>query len=112
MANRRHNISNSNRTINISAFFNPSSANNAQILHRPASMMNGREYICMIIIKREKIEYTKTYYDENGKKQIDWSQTKAVAKRSSYIYINLKGRDPAHSSPRSNFVSSKFSNAW
>ena len=42
----------------------------------------------------EKIGYTKTYYEENGKKQIDWSQTKAVAKRSSYIYINLKGRDP------------------
>lgn len=25
---------------------------------------------------------------------IDWSKTKAIASRSSYIYINLKGRDP------------------
>ena len=38
--------------------------------------------------------YTVTYYDENGKMQIDWSKTKAVARRSSYIYVNLKGRDP------------------
>ena len=25
---------------------------------------------------------------------IDWSQTRAIQSRSSYIYINLKGRDP------------------
>lgn len=42
----------------------------------------------------EELGYTKTYVDENGKTKIDWSQTKAVSQRSSYIYINLKGRDP------------------
>ncbi|MBR2009276.1 MAG: alkaline phosphatase family protein, partial [Peptococcaceae bacterium] len=42
----------------------------------------------------EELGFTKTYTDENGKTQIDWSQTKAVSQRSSYIYINLKGRDP------------------
>lgn len=41
-----------------------------------------------------KLGYTVTYRDENGKLQIDWTKTKAVAKRSSYIYVNLKGRDP------------------
>ena len=38
--------------------------------------------------------YTVTYRDENGKLQIDWSKTRAVARRSSYVYVNLKGRDP------------------
>ncbi len=38
--------------------------------------------------------YTVTYRDETGKLQIDWSKTKAVARRSSYVYVNLKGRDP------------------
>jgi len=38
--------------------------------------------------------YTVTYRDEKGKLQVDWSKTKAVARRSSYIYVNLKGRDP------------------
>lgn len=42
----------------------------------------------------EKIGYTSVYRDEKNQLQIDWSKTKAVAKRSSYIYINLKGRDP------------------
>ena len=41
-----------------------------------------------------ELGYTVTYRDENGKLQIDWSKTRAVAKRSSYIYVNLKGRDP------------------
>lgn len=41
-----------------------------------------------------ELGYTATYCDENGKLQVDWSKTKAVARRSSYIYINLKGRDP------------------
>lgn len=31
---------------------------------------------------------------EDGSAIIDWSKTKAVAQRSSHIYINLKGRDP------------------
>ena len=38
--------------------------------------------------------YTKWHYDENGKAVIDWDQTKAVCHRSSYIYVNLKGREP------------------
>ncbi len=38
--------------------------------------------------------YIKTYEDEKGMTQIDWSQTKAVNQRTGYIYINLKGRDP------------------
>lgn len=29
-----------------------------------------------------------------GRRQVDWSKTKAVPQRSSYIYVNLKGRDP------------------
>lgn len=41
-----------------------------------------------------KLGYTVTYRDETGKLQIDWSKTRAVAKRSSYIHVNLKGRDP------------------
>ena len=34
--------------------------------------------------------------DENGKelREIDWSKTRAVQTRSSYIWINLKGRQP------------------
>ena len=42
----------------------------------------------------EELGYTKTYIDENGELQIDWNNTTAVYQRSSYIYINLKGRDP------------------
>lgn len=30
----------------------------------------------------------------SGEKTIDWKKTKAIAQRSVYIYINLKGRDP------------------
>jgi predicted AlkP superfamily phosphohydrolase/phosphomutase len=32
--------------------------------------------------------------EENGARVIDWSKTKAISQRTSYIYINLKGRDP------------------
>lgn len=43
----------------------------------------------------EELGYTKTYLEEKtGLVKIDWSQTRAVAHRSSYIYINLKGREP------------------
>lgn len=42
----------------------------------------------------EKLGYTKTYTDEKGQIQIDWSKTKAVYQRSSYVYLNLKGREP------------------
>ena len=38
--------------------------------------------------------YTVTKRGENGKLDVDWSKTRAVAKRSSHVYINLKGRDP------------------
>ena len=31
---------------------------------------------------------------EQGSGEIDWSKTKAVMQRSSYVYVNLKGRDP------------------
>jgi len=29
-----------------------------------------------------------------GEREIDWSKTRAVAQRSVYVYVNLKGRDP------------------
>ncbi|MFQ6134098.1 MAG: alkaline phosphatase family protein [Armatimonadota bacterium] len=32
--------------------------------------------------------------DDEGNEVVDWSQTKAVVQRSSYVYVNLKGRDP------------------
>ena len=41
----------------------------------------------------EELGYTVTK-TVNGKKVIDWSKTRAIAQRSSYIYVNLKGRDP------------------
>jgi len=31
-------------------------------------------------------------FDEN--RRIDWAKTKAIAQRSVYVYVNLKGRDP------------------
>ncbi len=31
---------------------------------------------------------------QNGDEEVDWSKTKAFAQRSSYVYVNLKGRDP------------------
>ncbi|HUT36774.1 MAG TPA: alkaline phosphatase family protein [Planctomycetota bacterium] len=31
---------------------------------------------------------------KTGKDVVDWSKTKAVAQRSVYVYVNLKGRDP------------------
>ena len=42
----------------------------------------------------ESLGLTKTYTDENGKLRIDWSKTIACYQRFSYVYINLKGRDP------------------
>lgn len=43
-----------------------------------------------------ELGFTELVKDENGNdtKEIDWSKTKAVAIRSTYIYINLKGRNP------------------
>ncbi|HEY66584.1 MAG TPA: hypothetical protein G4O02_18700 [Caldilineae bacterium] len=37
-----------------------------------------------------------TVYRETkeGRREIDWSKTKAVVQRSCYVYVNLKGRDP------------------
>lgn len=37
-----------------------------------------------------------TVYEDGdeGERVVDWSKTKAVAQRSCYIYVNLKGRDP------------------
>lgn len=42
----------------------------------------------------EELGYTKSYQDEKGQWQIDWSRTRAVFHRSSHIYLNLKGREP------------------
>ena len=43
-----------------------------------------------------ELGYTVLKKDNNGNnlREIDWSKTKAVAQRESYIYINLKGRNP------------------
>lgn len=32
--------------------------------------------------------------DKDGEVSIDWSKTRAIAQRSSHIYLNVKGRDP------------------
>lgn len=40
-----------------------------------------------------ELGYTKLK-EVNGNLEIDWENTKAVAQRAMYIYINLKGRDP------------------
>ena len=40
----------------------------------------------------EEMGLTKTYVDENGEVQIDWSQTKAVMQREGHLYLNLIGR--------------------
>ena len=32
--------------------------------------------------------------DEKGRQVIDWTKTKAVPQRNSYVYVNLKGREP------------------
>lgn len=44
----------------------------------------------------KELGYTVVKHDEEGNpiKEIDWSQTKAIAQRGNHIYINLKGRDP------------------
>ncbi len=41
----------------------------------------------------EEMGFTKTYVDENGDVQIDWTQTKAVLQREGHIYLNIKGRN-------------------
>ena len=41
----------------------------------------------------EELGYT-VVTEENGQKKIDWTRTRAIAQRSSYIYLNVKGRDP------------------
>lgn len=42
----------------------------------------------------EELGLTKTRINEEGKTEVVWEETVAVAQRSSYVYINLKGRDP------------------
>jgi len=44
----------------------------------------------------EELGYTVLKKDENGNelREIDWDKTRAVQTRSSYIWINLKGRQP------------------
>lgn len=41
----------------------------------------------------EELGFTKTYIDEKGNVQIDWTQTKAVMQREGHLYLNLKGRN-------------------
>ncbi|CEP68293.1 Type I phosphodiesterase/nucleotide pyrophosphatase/phosphate transferase [Moorella glycerini] len=41
----------------------------------------------------QELGYTKLK-EVNGKLEIDWDNTTAISQRSSYIYVNLKGRDP------------------
>ena len=40
----------------------------------------------------EQMGFTKSYIDENGKRAIDWTQTKAVMQREGHVYLNLIGR--------------------
>lgn len=40
----------------------------------------------------EEMGLTKTYIDENGEVQIDWTQTKAVMQREGHLYLNLIGQ--------------------
>lgn len=40
-----------------------------------------------------ELGYTKLK-EVDGKLEVDWENTKAIAQRAMYIYINLKGRDP------------------
>lgn len=40
----------------------------------------------------EEMGLTKTYTDENGEIQIDWTETKAVMQREGHLYLNLIGR--------------------
>ncbi len=44
----------------------------------------------------DELGYTVLKRDENGNilKEIDWSQTKAVATGTNHIFLNVKGRDP------------------
>lgn len=41
----------------------------------------------------EQMGFTKTYVNAEGKRLIDWTQTKAVIQREGHLYINLKGRN-------------------
>lgn len=41
-----------------------------------------------------ELGYTALKEDENGKKAIDWTKTRALATRGNHIWINLKGRNP------------------
>ncbi len=41
----------------------------------------------------KELGYTKVK-DENGEPVIDWDRTTAIAQRATFIYVNLKGRDP------------------
>lgn len=40
-----------------------------------------------------ELGYTVLKEDENGKKAIDWTKTRALATRGNHIWINLKGRN-------------------
>jgi len=55
----------------------------------------GEGFVMNVGVMRE-LGYTVLKKDETGKelREIDWTQTKAVAPRGNHIYINLKGRNP------------------
>ena len=42
----------------------------------------------------EELGFTVMKKDENGKEEIDWTKTRAIANREGHIYLNIKGRDP------------------
>lgn len=60
--------------------------------HRPPLLGDA----CVNVGVMGELGYTVLKKDENGQplREIDWTQTKAVANRECNIYINLKGRDP------------------
>jgi predicted AlkP superfamily phosphohydrolase/phosphomutase len=68
-------------------------SDHAAVPHVPSPGLGGIPGITYGVL--EDLGYTKMIYNENGVATgVDWSQTKAVCQRSSYIYVNLKGRDP------------------
>ena len=64
-------------------------------IHTEALPLMGDGMGCNIRVM-EQLGYAVLKKDENGKelREIDWSKTRAVQTRSSYIWINLKGRQP------------------
>ena len=47
-----------------------------------------------VLAEKEDPEAVAHFAMYTGRKQVDWSKTRAAASGSSYVWINLKGRDP------------------